>query len=264
MKSLPSELIRSLLKTEVLGKVIYSFGEVGSTNEVAFELAKNGAPEGTVVITDSQTKGRGRLGRKWISPPRVNLYMSVVFRPKIAVEDAPLLTLVASIALVEVVRGEGAGAFIKWPNDVVVNGKKMAGILTEIQPGRGRIDFAIAGIGVNLNMTREMMEREMGDIAETATSLKESVGHEVDRPKFTVNLISGLEVWYLRFLKGERSLIIKEWVERWGDVDRRVRVKFDGKVIEGVASGVDEAGYLLVKKDDGTVDRIISGDVILL
>src|ERR1700741_2186312 len=157
MTALTSESIRRLLKTETLGKTTYFFEEVGSTNEVAFEIARNGAPEGTVVIADSQTKGRGRLQRKWISPRGVNLYMSVVFRPSIASENAPFLTLVASIALSETIKGTGADTLIKWPNDILINRKKVAGVLTAMQPQGDKVDFVIAGIGVNLNMTREMM-----------------------------------------------------------------------------------------------------------
>jgi BirA family biotin operon repressor/biotin-[acetyl-CoA-carboxylase] ligase len=264
MSTLTSESIKRLLKTETLGKVIYLFEEIGSTNEVAFELARNGAPEGTVVIADSQTQGRGRLQRRWISPPGVNLYISVIFRPSIAAKNAPFLTLVASIALAETIKNEGANTLIKWPNDILINWKKVAGVLTAMQPRGDEVDFVVVGVGVNLNMTRETMKKEMGEVAEIATSLREELGHEIERARFTADLINEIEMWYQRFLKNGKSPIIKEWMRRWGAINRRVQVKFNETVVEGTASGIDENGYLLIKKDDGTTERIISGDVILL
>ncbi len=264
MSTLTSESIKRLLKTETLGKVLYLFEEIGSTNEVAFELARNGAPEGTVVIADSQTQGRGRLQRRWISPPGVNLYISVIFRPSIAAKNVPFLTLVASIALAETIKNEGANTLIKWPNDILINWKKVAGVLTAMQPRGDEVDFVVVGVGVNLNMTRETMKKEMGEVAEIATSLREELGHEIERARFTADLINEIEIWYQRFLKNGKSPIIKEWMRRWGAINRRVQVKFNETVVEGTASGIDENGYLLIKKDDGTTERIISGDVILL
>src|SRR6266852_4394547 len=180
MKSLTGESIKELLETETLGKVIYSFEEVSSTNDIAFELGRNGACEGTIVIADSQSGGRGRLGRRWISPPGVNLYTSVIFRSRIAAKDAPVLTLISAISVAEAVRAEGAeGTTIKWPNDLIINVKKVAGILTEMEPTGDEVDFIVVGIGVNLNMTGEMMKQEMGEVAYIATSLREVVGHEI-------------------------------------------------------------------------------------
>ncbi|MCI0454141.1 MAG: biotin--[acetyl-CoA-carboxylase] ligase, partial [Candidatus Dadabacteria bacterium] len=114
------------------------------------------------------------------------------------------------------------------------------------------------------NMTREMMQKEMGEVSEIATSLREALGHEIEREKFTADLIGELEVWYQEFLQVGKSRIINEWMKRWGAINRRVLVRFDGREIEGIASGIDENGYLLVKKNDGTMERIIAGDVILL
>jgi BirA family biotin operon repressor/biotin-[acetyl-CoA-carboxylase] ligase len=264
METLYSESIKKFLKMETVGNIIYSFEEVGSTNEVAYELARHGAPEGTVIIADSQTRGRGRLKRRWISPPGVNLYMSVVFRPGIATKDAPLLTLVASIAIAQAIKRKVDDTLIKWPNDILVKGKKVAGVLTDMQPARDEVDFVIVGIGVNLNMTREMMEKEMGEVADIATSLREVLGQEIERVKFTADLMDELDIWYKKFLRKGKSLIIREWMERWGAINRRVLVKFDGREIEGIATGIDEDGHLLVKKNDETIEKIIAGDVILL
>ncbi len=176
----------------------------------------------------------------------------------------PFLTLVASIALAETIKNEGANTLIKWPNDILINWKKVAGVLTAMQPRGDEVDFVVVGVGVNLNMTRETMKKEMGEVAEIATSLREELGHEIERARFTADLINEIEIWYQRFLKNGKSPIIKEWMRRWGAINRRVQVKFNETVVEGTASGIDENGYLLIKKDDGTTERIISGDVILL
>jgi len=174
-----SELLINQLKSEKFGKSIYSFEDVGSTNEVAHELAINGAPEGTVVISDSQTRGKGRLERKWISPSGKNIYISTIFRPKIEARDAPFLTLVSSIALAETIRNEGTDAFIKWPNDVLIDDRKVAGVLTEMTARGGRVDSIIVGIGLNINMTDQDMDEEMGKVAEIATSLRIVTGREI-------------------------------------------------------------------------------------
>jgi len=190
--------------------------------------------------------------------------MSLILRPEIDAKDAPLLTFVASIAVAETIKRRGADPFIKWPNDVLIGRKKVAGVLTEMQPKGDRVDFTVVGIGVNLNMTKEFMEKEMGEVAEIATSLREATGKEIDRTKFTADLINELETWYQRFIREGKSSIIKEWTEGWGAVNRRVRVKFDENVVEGIALRVDENGYLIVKRDDGTIETIVAGDVILI
>lgn len=264
MKTPTRESIIKVLKTETMGKTIYLFEEVDSTNDAAFDLARKGAPDGTIVIADSQTRGRGRLQRKWISPPGLNLYISLILRPRIQAKDAPLFTFVTSIALTETINNNGATSLIKWPNDILIDGKKAAGVLTEMQPRGDKVDFVVVGIGVNLNMTKEMKEREMGEVAEMAISIREATGHEIDRVKFTADLINELEKWYQKFQKEGKNRIIQEWMARWGGVNRRVHVKFDEKAVEGIASGIDENGYLILKKDDGTNETIIAGDAILL
>jgi BirA family biotin operon repressor/biotin-[acetyl-CoA-carboxylase] ligase len=265
MKSLTGDSIKRLLKTETLGKIIYVFEEVGSTNEIALELGRNGSPEGTMVIANSQTKGKGRLQRSWISPGESNLYMSVIFRPRIAAKEASIFTLVCSIAVAEAIILEGpANTLIKWPNDVLINEKKVSGILTETELKEDRVDFVVVGIGVNLNMTREMMKQQMREVAEIATSLREATGREIERAQFIANLTYKLEIWYQKFLREGKSTIIKEWMERWGAINRRVRVRFDEMTIEGVASGIDENGYLILQREDGTTEKIVSGEVILL
>jgi len=258
--------LNGLLRTGTFGKVIHYYDETGSTNSVLSRLADNGASEGTTVIADKQTSGRGRLGRRWISPPGMNLYISVLFRPSIAAWESPLLTFIASIALTETIKKTGVPPTeIKWPNDLVINGRKVAGVLTEMSPKGDRVDYVVVGIGVNINMSREQMKREMGETAKFATSIKENKGEETDRAKFTGDLLLGLESWYESFKKRGKSYIIREWTERWGGQNRRVRVAMEkGEVIEGIATGIDREGHLLVKKDDESTVKIITGDVTVI
>jgi BirA family transcriptional regulator, biotin operon repressor / biotin---[acetyl-CoA-carboxylase] ligase len=259
-------LINNRLKTKTFGRVIRFYREVESTNDVAFDLAKEGACEGTVVIADRQIKGRGRLQRKWISPPRFNLYVSIILRPSISSKEATILTLVSSVALFETVKSYGIKSQIKWPNDLLINRRKVAGVLTEMEPDGERVGFVLVGLGINLNMTRGVMNNLMGEVSDIATSIREELGYEVDRSEFAANLINLLEKWYDEFNGKGKSAIIDEWKKRWGDLNKRVRVRTDGNVnvIEGIAYDLDQNGFLLVKKDNGEIDRIIAGDVTVL
>jgi len=257
--------LSSLLKTDYLGKVVHYQDEMESTNTTLMELGEKGASEGTVVTADRQTAGRGRLGRSWISPPESNLYISVLFRPEIASTDASLFTLIASIAINELIFKVGIEeATIKWPNDIQVNGKKIAGVLTEMRPRREVVDFIVVGIGVNINMSREEMNNLMGNVANIATSIKENLGKDIDRAKFAADLLLQLENWHQFYKNKGKSAILREWTQRWGDLNKRVKVEFEGGKYEGTATGIDGHGYLLVQTDDGEINQVIAGDVNLL
>jgi len=258
--------LNGLLKTEMMGKVIHYHEEIGSTNSVLYKLAGNGASEGTVVIADMQTEGKGRLGRTWISPPGVNLYISVLLRPSIPAWEAPLLTFTASIAIVETMKKTGIREpLIKWPNDVVIENKKAAGVLTEMKPDGERAEFVIVGIGVNVNMTAEAMRRDMGEVSKTATSLRQHLGREVDRAKFTADLLLEIEAWYRTFTGRGKAAIISEWSERWGAGGQRVRVSLEDKTaFQGIAEGIDSDGHMLVRKEDGDLVTVVAGDVSTL
>ncbi len=257
------EEIGKHLRTKIIGKVLDCYEEVGSTNDVAFKLAAKGSPEGAVVVADSQTEGRGRLRRRWVSPPGMNLYISIVLRPEIPTHSASLLTLITSIALSETIEKYGVDSRIKWPNDLLINGRKFAGILNEMQPRGEAVDFIVMGVGVNLNMSRRIIQEVMGEIGETATSILEVTGKTVDRAQFAAGFLMALENWYFIFKKEGSGYILNEWKNRWGELNKRIRVRLNGKVMEGTAFDVDDAGHLLLRKDDGSVERIIAGDVIL-
>ena len=256
--------IASLLQTELFGRELHFFQEVGSTNLVTLDLGRKGAQEGTVVVADAQTGGLGRGGKSWFSPPRVNLYLSVLLRPPIPAREVTLLTLAGAVAAAEVMRHEGALAFIKWPNDVLVEKRKVAGVLAEADLRGDHIDLLVLGIGINLNTTRAMLKEGLGELAEGATSLKEALGREVDRARFAATLLSGLEAWYKRYLQEGRYAILKAWLERSLMMGRRILVRVDGRTVTGIVWGLDDYGYLLVRREGGPVETIATGEVRFL
>lgn len=257
--------LNGLLKTDYIGKVIHYQDEMGSTNNVLLELGDKGASEGTVVLADRQTAGRGRLDRNWISPPDSNLYISILFRPEIAAIEASLFTLIASLALKEVIEHLGLDeARIKWPNDILIDGKKVAGVLTEMRPRREVVEFIVVGIGVNVNMSREDMKNQMGSVSNNSTSIMEHLGKEIDRAKFAADLLLGLEKWHKFYKEKGKAAVLKEWTSKWGDLNKRVRVEIEETSYEGVAVGIDGQGYLMVETDQGEIQKVIAGDVIIL
>jgi BirA family biotin operon repressor/biotin-[acetyl-CoA-carboxylase] ligase len=185
----------------------------------------------------------------------------VVLRPPVLTREATLLSLVGAVATTEAMRREGALAFIKWPNDVLIEGQKVAGILAEADFRGEHIDFVALGIGVNLNVSRAVLEKGLGKVAEGATSLKEAMGKELDRPRFAASLLSQLEAWYQRYLQGGRDLILRAWLERSMMMGRRVEVKINGRTLTGIVWGLDDYGLLLLRTDKGRVETITTGEV---
>lgn len=261
MKVLPLNLdqIRCGLTAKRLGTRFHYFKELDSTNVYARRLAQEGAPEGEVVIAEEQTRGRGRLGRSWISPPYVNLYFSMILRPRLSPVDAPQLTLMAAVALTDAIAAfTSKPVVIKWPNDILVNGKKLAGVLTESSSSSERIEFVILGIGVNVNFTLESMPDA---IRERATSLLISSESVTSREDFLRRLIHDLDRCYGILEERGFGAIAADWEARFGLRGRRVRVEMVDQTFTGRAKGIDRDGALLVEKDSGGLERIIAGDV---
>ena len=251
--------ISSNLKTSFVGRELSFHKELNSTNDTARELASKGAKEGFAVVADSQTKGKGRLGRSWESPAGVNIYTSIVLRPSIMPLFAPQLTLVSAVAVAEAIsKYSQKTPEVKWPNDILINSKKVAGILTEMNSETDRINFVIIGIGVNINMTRKMFPEELRPMA---TSLKEEIGKEISRIDFIQTLYLNLETWYKRYLKHGFEPICKAWTGYFNMAGKVVKVRQMDKAIEGVAMGIDDNGALLLREKNGNITRIISGDV---
>ena len=254
----PSE-IRPFLKTKWMGKTIHHFHTLDSTNSKAYQLALDGAEEGEVVISESQEKGRGRLGRRWFSPPFLNLYLSVILRPKIPPHQASLITLMAAVATADAIQKfSGLLPLIKWPNDVLLRDRKIAGLLNEIHSEMDRIHFVILGIGVNLNLDERMFSKE---IRAEATSLKIEMGQAISRKAFLQTLLLELEKWYTIFMKESSALILEAWRDRAHIKGRRVKVTSFGKALTGVAVDIDSDGALILETMGGKRERVVAGDV---
>lgn len=255
---LSTEAILQSLRAQRLGCRIESHAEIDSTNLEAARRARDGAPEGTVVLADAQTQGRGRLGRTWVSPPGCNLYCSVILRPDLPPADVPLLTLVAGMATAETVAEWVAeGVAIKWPNDVVIDGRKVAGILSEMEcDGRG-VQFAVTGIGVNLNAAADDFPPE---VRKLATSIAEASGRAVDREAFCARLLSRFDDAYDLLLRQGFAAVVPLWERRDGLRGRRVQVRDGSERIEGLASGLGPRGELRLETASG-LRQIVAGDV---
>ncbi len=247
-----------LLSTHDLGGAIHHHESCTSTNELAFRLAGEGAYHGEVVIAEEQTAGRGRRGRQWVSPRGQNLYFSVVLRPELPPHRAPELTLVAAVALCETLREAGGEAAIKWPNDVQIDGKKVAGILTELSAEPERVHFVVVGIGVNLNSQASEMPTEL---AEIATSVRDARGQRVPRALFTAALWTRLEEWLDRHAEEGFAPVREAWKRLSATLGQEVLVKAERRELRGVAEDIDEAGALLVRREDGKLERVLAGDV---
>ena len=255
----PSE-IKPLLNTKWIGKKIHYFETLDSTNSQAYQLALNGAEEGEMVVAESQERGKGRLGRHWFSPPYLNLYLSVVLRPNISPHQASLITLMAAVATADAIRKfSGLLPLIKWPNDILLGGRKVAGLLNEIQSEMDRVHFVILGIGINLNMDEMMFSKEIESIA---TSLKIEMGQTISRKTFLQFLLQELENWYTIFMKQGSAMILEAWRDRAHLKGRRVKVTSFGETWIGLGVDVDTDGALILEMADGKRKRVVAGDII--
>ncbi len=250
--------IKSLLTTELVGRNLHFRSSVDSTNTLAAALAKDGAPDGTVVVADSQRSGRGRLGRRWHSPEGVNIYTSVVLRPAIPPHEAHHFTFLAGVAVAGAVEEYSkVRPVLKWPNDILVDGRKLGGILTELSSEADRVNFIVVGIGLNVNMDTKRLP---DDVSGVATSLKDITGREHSRAEVLAGLYSSLEKWYKRFQKDGFHVVLRRWKEYFGFEGRRIVVK-GREVIEGVCMGVDGDGTLVVTLPSGTSRKVVAGDL---
>jgi BirA family biotin operon repressor/biotin-[acetyl-CoA-carboxylase] ligase len=256
------EVLQARLAGRRIGHRFHFLSEVDSTNRLALQLAQEGAPEGTVVLADRQTEGRGRLQRAWQSPPGCNLYVSFLLRPAIAAVDAAGITLMAGVAVAEAISFFcETGVSLKWPNDVRIRGRKVSGILTEMRMNGGAVDAVVVGIGVNVNMARADFAPEY---RETSTSLREETGRPCVREDAAFLLCEKLEQWYDCLLTGGFAPIRSRWLalsEMEGSI---VRVLFQGEVQEGVFAGIDGDGALLLADSLGSIRRVTAGDASIM
>lgn len=254
------EGIKNCLTTRFIGTDIYIFDNIDSTNEYAMRLAREGALDGTVVLADSQDKGKGRLGRSWFSPRGVNLYLSVVLRPKTALEHITLITFASAIALVRAINDiANIEAHIKWPNDVLINNKKAAGILTEANTEANKLNFCVIGMGINVNLNINDLPLDLRD---KATSIMAETEKAIDRTALLCSLLKHIEDMYNILTEGYFNRIIEEWKSLAITLGRDVMIQSGNKVIEGIAVDIDSNGALLVTDRNGIIQRVLSGDVI--
>ena len=244
------------LNTKFIAKKIHYFDYLSSTMDLAMQLGIQAAPNGTLVLAESQTKGRGRLGRSWASPKYKGIYLSLILRPKISPSASPVLTLLSAVSICEAIKNiVGLDAQIKWPNDVFIYNKKIAGILTEMNAEVDKVNFVVIGIGLNVNNDKKSL------IAQ-ATSLKEQAGQSLSRVMLLQELLRRIEINYSLLEDKGAQAIIDKWRNFSLTLGKRVKVYCQDKHIEGQAVDVDKDGALLIRKDSGLMQKVFSGDVM--
>ncbi len=244
-----------------IGRELFYYDVVGSTNAVALEIA-GGAAEGSVIISDGQTRGRGRLGRSWVSPPGVNIYLSILLCPRIKPEQVTLITIMSAVACARAVKKTtGLAISVKWPNDLMVSERKLGGILSEIKISGNDIVHAVVGAGINVNM-------EAGDfpdeIRAIATSVKNETGRSVPREPIVSAILNETARWYKLLNAGRTGEVLSEWRHLTSTLGRKVLVTSEQETYSGLAEAVDEAGMLLVRLPTGAIKRISTGDLTVL
>ncbi len=255
------DLFARLGKTRVVGRDIQVFERTTSTNDVVEKLARDGVKEGAVVFAESQTKGRGRLGRIWQSPTRKGLWFSVLLRPDMRLQETTQLTVISATALQRAFKAVACvSAEIKWPNDLLIGGKKVAGILTEMSAEVDRVRHVIIGIGVDVNQDANELA---GELRHTATSLKIAAGGEICRAELATEILRELDADYARVCAGKFPEVADEWETACVTIGKNVTVHVGDRKFRGRAEALDDDGALLVRTEHGHLERIIGGDVTL-
>lgn len=250
--------IKSRMETQWVGQRVYFYEKIDSTNTQAKRLAEEDAPSGTLVVSDCQVKGKGRRGRVWTSPKGEAIYMTILLRPQIRPDRASMVTLVMGLSVVQAIRNVlGLETSIKWPNDVVLNRKKLVGILTEMSAQMDYIEYLVIGTGINANMT-EFSE----ELRDKATSLRMEMGRPVNRAALIAESMKCFEINYEIFEKTQDlSGLIEDYQAVLANLNQPVRVLEPGHEYSGIARGINEKGELLVEREDGTVTAVYSGEV---
>ena len=250
-----------LPKGQIIGRDIRVFEQTTSTNDVIEKLARGGVKEGAVVFAEAQTDGRGRLGRKWMSPARKGLWFSVLLRPELRPAAATQLTVAAATALrAAIERQAELPAEIKWPNDILVSGKKVAGILTELSAELDRIKYVLVGIGVDVNMNAGDFP---GELRNRATSLKIELGKPVGRTELAAAILRELDREYGRVLAGDFASVASDWEQHCTTLGQRLVISLGDRRVCGRAEALGEDGALLLRTEHGHLERIVGGDVAL-
>ena len=257
--------IKSRLTTNLLGRRIELHPQVGSTNDLVKQAAQRGEAEGLVILAEEQLTGRGRLGRTWVAPPGCCVLCSVLLRPRFSPRQAFYVTIAAAVAIHRALRGIGGGALspaIKWSNDVLLDGRKVSGILSESEFSGGGWAFSVLGFGINVNLRRD----QLGGLRDTATSISAELGREVDRVEVLARVLGELEGLYLLLQGGQFGTVHAEWAGALETLGRRVSIVEPGgggagTPVQGKALRVDADGALVVLTDSGVQRRVLAGDV---
>jgi len=259
---IPSE-VKWKLKTKVLGRSVISYKKVDSTNIIAYELAEKGMKEGAIILADEQVKGKGRHGRHWSSPSKGGIYMSCILRPSIAPNEISRITLLAAVAVAQAIRDiSSLEVTIKWPNDIMMDGRKLCGILTQMKAEQDSVDFVVLGVGINVNAA-------IKNLPKGASSIKEELHRRggkttLSRVDLTKRVLERLEEYY-NIMKSEGfGPIIDMWKDLSAMIGARVKVTLPGKAFEGVAHDINPDGALIVRTESGLLERVSSGDVAMV
>ena len=255
------DLIARLGAVQVVGRDIQVFQQTTSTNDVVEKLARDGVKEGVVVFAETQTGGRGRLGRSWMSPPQKGLWFSILLRPDLRPQEATQLTVASATALVRAIQfATGRKPEIKWPNDILFGGRKVAGILTELAAELDHIKHVILGIGINVHQSPSDFPAEL---RRSAASLKMAAGQTVSRPELAAAVLRELDADYARLCAGQFTAVADEWEAHCSTLGRRVSIRMGSALLTGRAESLSEDGALLLRTDHGHLERISGGDVTL-
>jgi BirA family biotin operon repressor/biotin-[acetyl-CoA-carboxylase] ligase len=255
------DLMSRLGKTKVIGRDIQVFQQTTSTSDVIEKLARDEVKEGIVVFAESQTSGRGRLGRRWISPARKGLWFSILLRPKLRPQEATRLTVASATALRRAIQVQtGLTPGIKWPNDIMVGGKKVAGILTELSAELDRIKHVVVGVGVDVNLNLGDLPAEL---RRSTTSLKLESDKAVSRPELAAVILRELDRDYARVVSDDFAEVADEWEQHCATLGRQVVIRLGEREVRGRAESLGDDGALVVRSEHGHLEHIVGGDITL-
>lgn len=247
--------IKKNIKSEFIAKNIYYFSEIDSTNSFAAKLAQKGEKEGTLVIADKQNQGKGRKNRLWHSPAGTGLWFSLILRPNIKVAKSHFLTINASLAVYKALRNLGLSIDIKWPNDILYENKKLCGILSEMSASTNKLNYAITGIGINVNQ-----KIFADEIKNKATSIYKIKKQKISRLFLLKNILINFEEYYKKFINGEKDKLLNEWKDKISLLGKIIIVKSDGKVYEGKAIDIAKDGRLMLLNENNKIIKFWAGD----
>ena len=256
--TIAEEEVASRLQTERMGRQIRYFSRIDSTNQYAKRIAEEGAPDGTLIIADEQTAGKGRSGRTWVTPPAEAIAFTLLLRPKLSPDRISMVTLVMGLAVTNAVNSlYDVSAGIKWPNDVVIKGRKLCGILTEMSAEVRQVNYIVIGVGINANLTSFPEE-----IREIATSLRLELGYDINRAELIARVMTEFERLYAEFeAQGDLGAVMQEYNELCLNAGSKVRVLDPNGEYTGTSCGINSMGELLVETEDGQIQEVYAGEV---